>query len=60
MIDLLPTEDVSVEAMNKALEDFAKDVSAMAEPDCPDCGLPHPSTNPYCFCRRAPAKAEGE
>ena len=23
------------------------------EPDCPDCGLPHPSTNPYCFCRPA-------
>ena len=17
---------------------------------CPDCGLPHPSSNPYCFC----------
>ena len=25
------------------------------EPDCPDCGLPHPSRNPYCFCSRPPA-----
>jgi hypothetical protein len=24
---------------------------AGAEADCPDCGLPHPSTNPYCFCK---------
>lgn len=21
------------------------------EADCPDCGLPHPSRNPYCFCK---------
>jgi hypothetical protein len=21
------------------------------EPSCPDCGLPHPSRNPYCLCR---------
>lgn len=20
------------------------------ENTCPDCGLPHPATNPYCFC----------
>jgi hypothetical protein len=20
------------------------------EPECPLCGLPHPSRNPYCFC----------
>jgi hypothetical protein len=22
------------------------------EADCPDCGLPHPSRNPYCFCKK--------
>lgn len=22
----------------------------MAEDICPTCGLPHPATNPYCFC----------
>ena len=22
------------------------------EDACPDCGLPHPASNPYCFCRK--------
>ncbi len=34
----------------------ATPIQPQQEPDCPDCGLPHPSRNPYCFCRRAPAQ----
>lgn len=50
---LEPTPEIPISARNKALEDFAKDLAAMSELDCPECGLPHPSRNPYCFCRRA-------
>lgn len=56
MSDLLPTPDIPVEALNKALLAFEADHS---EPDCQGCGLPHPSTNPYCFCRRASPGGEG-
>lgn len=31
------------------------------EPDlCPDCGLPHPTSNPYCFCKPEAPTARAE
>ena len=29
----------------------AEKVIAERESTCPTCGLPHPNSNPYCFCK---------
>lgn len=33
------------------LEEAAARILAL-EDVCPSCGLPHPATNPYCFCAK--------
>jgi hypothetical protein len=35
---------------HKVNKKFAQDHFKSKEPVCPTCDLPHPSTNPYCFC----------
>jgi hypothetical protein len=47
-------EEISrtTDALKKAQELAAAEMKRRGEPNCPDCGLPHPSRNPYCFCRR--------
>lgn len=50
MSDLLPYDLTLAKAVFQLR---AIEAVVTSEPDCPDCGLPHPSRNPYCFCRRA-------
>ena len=52
---------VGVSSPNDIIAVFATEAEAdaylagePAEANCPDCGLPKPSSNPYCFCRPDP------
>jgi hypothetical protein len=45
-------DDEVCREVNANLRKAAREVRAIPlEETCPDCGLPHPATNPYCFCK---------